>query len=242
MPNEAGDMKLMGNFRTLIDQVSADSTYNPSNAALAKSALETQYAAAIAAVEGVSKKLAPNKIAISERLIAFDALGKLVIRSRNLLKATGASSKVLEDANTFVRKLTGTRKSVKVKDNPATPKDEAAANHSASQMSFDNRLGNFGGYVEILSNVSAYKPNEADLNVNALKATSSDLKSKNDAVSSTFVPLSQARGVRDQLLYLNADCVINTALLVKAYVNGALGSSSQLNKQIKGLKFQRQRK
>ncbi len=242
MPSEAGDMKLMGNFRKLIDQVSADSTYNPSNASLSTTALEAQYAAGLAAVEGVSAKMAPNKIAISERQIAFDALGKLVTRSRNLLKATGASSEVLADAETFVRKLTGTRKSPKAKevpDNPATPENEAAASHSASQMSFDNRLGNFGGYLAIVSNVSAYKPNEADLKVDALKATSSDLKSKNDAVSSTFVPLSQARGLRDQLLYLNADCVVNTALLVKAYVSGALGTSSQLNKQIKGLQFKR---
>lgn len=242
MPSEAGDMKLMGSFRRLIDEVSADPTYNPSNALLKPAALEAQYTAALAAVEGVSNKLAPSKIAINERQSAFEALGKLATRSRNLLKASGADSKVLADANTFVRKLTGTRKSPKapeVPDNPNTPENEAGANHSASQMSFDNRLGNFNSYIEILSNVPAYAPNEADLTVTGLKQTSGDLKSKNDAVSSTFVPLSQARGVRDNLLYLGANCVVNTALLVKAYVSGAMGTSSHLNKQIKGLQFKR---
>jgi hypothetical protein len=106
-------------------------------------------------------------------------------------------------------------------------------------LSYDNRLGNFGGYLAILSNVPAYNPNEADLKVAGLNATALDLRSKNDAVSSTFVPLSQARGLRDRLLYLNADCVVNTALLAKAYVSGALGTSSQLYKQIKGLQFKR---
>jgi hypothetical protein len=148
MPNEAGDMKLIGNFRKLIDYVSADSTHNPSNAALAKTALEAQYTAALAAVQQVATKMAPNKIAISNRQTAFEGLDSVVKRSRNLLKATGTSSKVLDDAETFVRKLTGTRKSPKTKDvpdDPKTPENEAVISHSASQMSYDNRLGNFGG-------------------------------------------------------------------------------------------------
>ena len=241
-------MKLLGNFRTLIDQISADSSYNPSNASLAKTALETQYTAARAAVEAVSNKLAPNKLAINERVIAFDAMEPLVLRSRNMLKATGVSKQILEDAETSVRKILGRRKTSKstgtppaapAPDGPQTPENEAGANHSASQMSFDNRLGNLNGYVAILSNVAAYDPNEVDLKVTSLQAMADDLQAKNDAVSSTFVPLSQARGVRDNLLYLGADCVVNTALLVKAYVNAALGSSSQLNKQVKGLQFKR---
>jgi hypothetical protein len=96
--------------------------------------------------------------------------------------------------------------------------------------------------VAILKNVPEYNPNETDLKFTGLNATLADLQAKNNAVSSTFVPLSQARGVRDNLLYTGAGCVVNTALLVKAYVNGALGPGSQLNKQIKGIQFQRQRK
>ena len=53
------------------------------------------------------------------------------------------------------------------------------------------------------------------------------------------MPLSQSRGTRDELLYLNEDCVVNTALLAKAYVAGALGTSSNAYKQIKGLAFRR---
>ena len=44
------------------------------------------------------------------------------------------------------------------------------------------------------------------------------------------------------LLYLNDDSVVNNALLVKAYVKGAMGTKSQLHKQIKGLTFSRQNK
>ena len=106
-------------------------------------------------------------------------------------------------------------------------------------MSYDNLVGHVDGYLGVLANISAYKPNEADLKLPALQAFGDDLRAKNDAVSSTFVPLSQARGLRDQLLYQADTSVVNTALLVKEYVKGAFGTQSQLYKQIKGLEFKR---
>ena len=245
MPSETGDMRVLSNFRKLIDQVSADAGYNPSNPLLAKTALETQYAAAHAAVENVAAKLAPNRIATGERVDAFEAMESQVKRSRNLLKASGASKQVLDDAETVVRKVLGRRKSAKaqpvtdVPDKADTPENQAGANHSASQMSFDNRLGNLNGYLAILTVATSYKPNEADLKLAALKAMAADLRAKNEAVSAAFSPLSQARGVRDNLLYTGANCVVNTALLIKSYVSGAMGTKSQLHKQVKGLQFAR---
>jgi len=106
-------------------------------------------------------------------------------------------------------------------------------------LSYDNLVGHVDGYLGVLANISAYKPNEADLKLPALQAFGDDLRAKNDAVSSTFVPLSQARGLRDQLLYQADTSVVNTALLVKEYVKGAFGTQSQLYKQIKGLEFKR---
>ena len=245
MPSETGDMKVLGNFRILIDQVSADSSYAPSNPSLSKTALEAQYAGALAAVENVHAKMAPHKTATGERIDAFESMGSQVKRSRNLLKASGASEQILDDAGTVVRKIFGRRKSAKtppVTDTPDksdTPENEAGANHSASQMSYDNRLGNLSGYLAILSTATSYKPNEDGLKLASLKTMATELRAKNDAVSATFIPLSQARGVRDNLLYLGANCVVNTAQLVKAYVSGANGTNSHLYKQIKGLKFKR---
>ena len=47
MATESGDKKLLGNFRKLIDEVSADPNYNPANTKLKKSALEAQYDAGL---------------------------------------------------------------------------------------------------------------------------------------------------------------------------------------------------
>ena len=109
-------------------------------------------------------------------------------------------------------------------------------------MSYDNQIGNVDSLVSLFSNIPSYKPNEAELQVPALQAFATELRAANDAVSTTFVPLSQARGVRDQVLYTNDDSVVNTALLCKAYVSAAFGTQSQLFKAIKGLRFHRQGK
>jgi hypothetical protein len=246
MATESGDKKLLGNFRKLIDEVSADPDYNPANSKLKQSALETQYTAADASASALSAARAPNKLAITDRETAFGGLRALAVRSRNFLKASGAPKPVSADAETFIRKLSGGRKSPKVKAdpkaNPAAPAGEAPTTRSSSQMSYDNQIGHFESYIEIVKNVPAYKPNEADLKLAALTAFAADLMAKSNAVSTTSATLSQARGQRDRLLYLDEDSIVNTALLVKAYVHAALGTKSPLYKQVKGLEFARQRK
>ncbi len=239
--SESGDKKLIGNFRKLIDEAAAEPNYNPANTKHKVPALETQYTAADAAVAAVAAARAPDKLAKTDREDAFRSLRALVVRSRNFLKASGAPQGVVDDAETFVRKLGGGRKSAKLKDDPATPQDESkqggAGSGSASQLSYDNQIGNFESYIEIVKNVSAYNPNEADLKVTALTALAASLTAKSNTVSTTSAALDQARGIRDRLLYLDDDSVVNTARLVKAYVQAALGSASQLFKKIKGLQF-----
>jgi hypothetical protein len=108
-------------------------------------------------------------------------------------------------------------------------------------MSYDNQVGNFESYIEILKNVPQYNPNEADLKVTALSAYAASLTTKINTVNTTSVTLNQARGQRDQLLYTGDASIVNTALLVKSYVQVALSSKSQLHRKIKGLRFVRPR-
>lgn len=246
MLTELGDKKLLGNFRILIDEVSADPNYNPANAKLKTSALEAQFTAGDTAVSAVAAAQAPHKLAISDRETAFSELRPLAVRSRNFLKASGAPKQVAADAETFVRKLSGGRKTPKVKTDPqadaTAPGGDTPTSRSSSQMSYDNQVGHFESYVEVVKNVPAYKPNEADLKVSALTARAADLKAKSNAVSTTSANMTQARGQRDELLYLDEDSIVNTALLVKAYVQSALGTKSPLYKKVKPLKFSRQNK
>lgn len=244
MKTESGHMKVIGNFRKLIDWVTADENYKPSNAPLKPPAMETQYASALTALEAVAEKHGPYKAALAERKVAFDSLSKKSRQIRNVAKASGASVETLANLDTPLTKLLGERKSEKIKDDPSPPanapgqpENGAGKQHSASQMSFDNRIGNFATLLSVVGTIAAYNPNEADLKLTALQAFADELTAKNNAVNTAFVPLSQARALRDQLLYQGEGSVINVAMLAKAYVKGVLGVSSHLYQQIKGLKF-----
>src|SRR5215213_7535888 len=203
--SETTDEKLLGNFRKLIDQCAAYPDYQPSNPAYAVANLEGQYAEALAAVKDVDIKLAPQKVDINERKAAYDAVPRLYRRSRNNLKSSGASAEFIKDASGLVDKILGKSKIPAVKDNPATPEDEAAAAHSVSQMSYESILGNIRAYNALVKNESLYKPNETDLKINNLDIVADDLEAKNNAVSLSFVPASQARNLRDKLLYNSPD-------------------------------------
>jgi hypothetical protein len=242
MANESGDTKLLGNFSKLIELISIDPNYNPANAKIKLPALTAQKAAALAAVGNVGTNEASFKAVTNERQGAYEDLPGIMTRSGNMLKALGAGKKIIDDAKSVSRKVLGRRKTAIVKDDPKTPANEATKSHSASQLSFENRSGNFNDYIDIVAIEPSYEPNEPELKITGLRATSQNLSAKNDAVNAAFASMSAARGQRDELLYLSDDSVVNTALLVKAYVRAALGPDSPTFKSIKGLEFSRQGK
>jgi hypothetical protein len=242
MANETGDMKILGNFRRLIDIAIADVLYKPSNVVLSAASFEAKLATAIAAVNDISVKIAPNKFAIDARQAAYAEAIALVRGSRNILKASGASVATLADADTFGRKVLGLRKSKKQADDANTPGNEAENNHSASQQSYDGVLGNYRSYVEIVRNEALYKPNESQYQIANLTAKGDDLEARNNAVSASFVPLSSARALRDELLYMGENCLCDLAQMVKAYVKAIHGANSQIYKTINALSFKRSSK
>src|SRR5213592_4204768 len=159
MPTESGDRKVIDNYRQIIDHVTAEPDYNPANPLIARTALAAHHTAASAADDATDTAAAPYKMAVNARQEVFDPLSTIMRRSFAMMKASGASQGELDDAQTHVRKITGTRKSPKKKADPNTPATEGAKQHSASQMSYANRHGNVGGFVEILANVPSYDPN-----------------------------------------------------------------------------------
>jgi hypothetical protein len=239
MSNETGDMKILGHFRRMIDIIKADTLHNPSNASLEATKLEVSLAESISAVDDIGVKLAPSKFAIDARQDAYAEAKSLVRGSRNILKSSGASAQTLYNADTFSRKALGLRKSKKKIDNPNTATNEANKNHSASQQSYDAVLGHFRSYVEILKGEPLYNPNEANYKTSSLEAKTDNLEAKNNAVSITFVPLNNARMLRDEKLYTGENNLCDLAGMVKAYVKAVHGSNSQIFKTIKALSFKR---
>ncbi len=242
MANESGDAKLLGNFSKLIELVSIDPAYNPANPKLEIPALNAQKVAAQAVIQAIGLEEAPYKAAVNARQEAFENVGPIISRSGNMLQASGAGKRIIDDAKAAARKIVGRRATPKATSDPAAPGAPSSASHSVSQLSYENIVGNIDDYIAILSTETAYAPNETDLTIAGLTALSNNLKARNNAVNNTFAPVSAARGQRDQLLYTNEDSVVNIALQVKAYVRAAFGPKSQLFKSIAGLALKRPKK
>jgi hypothetical protein len=104
--------------------VSADVNYNPPNPKLKVTALQAQRNTGELRLTMSQPHTPPNKLAITERATAFAVMRPQAIRAHNYLKASGAPKGITRDADTSMMKLTGGRKTAKVKDDPKTPESK----------------------------------------------------------------------------------------------------------------------
>lgn len=243
MPNksETGHAINVAHFNDLISFVKGyGSAYNPSNAALAISVLETQALNANNSISAVNEALAPYSTAVAAREVAFTPLSKLVTRVMNSLKASGVSQQVYDSVNTVARKIKGTRASAKVASATGIGESDTSTGIkqvSVSQMSYDSRQENFVKFIQLLIAVPQYAPNEVELQTATLTGLSTNLIVKNNDVINAEVPLSNARIARNALLYTETTGLCDIALTVKNYVKAVFGATSPQYKQISKIKF-----
>lgn len=231
------DMKNMNNYKQFVDIVKIDPAWDPTNPLLAIVTMETQYTDCVTALNAITGVLAPQKININNRQEIFERFDPIVRRSRAVLKASGANQADIDDAETWARKILGTRAKPVPVDNPDTPANEAKTSISVSQQSYDALVGNMQGYRDMLSNIAPYKPNEADLKITALDALLNDANAATAAVLTGNVPVISARQTRDGKLYDNDDCAHRVFKMGKDYYKGVHGASSPQFKAVAGLSF-----
>lgn len=239
--SETGHAKNVANFDELLSFVTGyGAVYNPSKATIKLTALQTLATNAKNAINAVNAALPAYSNAVSAREVAFEPLSKLSTRILNALKATDTTTQVDESATTLVRKIQGKRATPKLTEaEKATAKAEGTETKevSSSQMSYDSRLESFDKLIKLLTSITLYAPNEADLKVATLTTMLNDLKAKNTAVVATLVSLSNARIARNDLMYKANTGMLDIALDSKAYIKSAFGATSPQYKQVSKLKF-----
>lgn len=104
-------------------------------------------------------------------------------------------------------------------------------------MSYDSRLDNFDKLIKLLASVTLYVPNEADLKVSALIALYNDLLAKNSAVVAASTPLSNARILRNEVLYKASTGLVDITLDTKTYIKSLYGATSPQYRQVSKLEF-----
>ena len=239
--SETGHAKNVANFDDLISFATGYGTaFNPSKPTLKLTALQTLSTSAKNAINAVNAALPAYSNAVAARESAFEPLNKLITRVNNALKATDTTEQVDESAKTLVRKIQGTRATAKKSDEEiaaAKAEGKETKEISSSQMSYDSRLDNFDKLIKLLTSVTLYAPNEADLKVTALTTLYNDLKAKNTAVVTATTPLSNARISRNDILYKANTGLVDIALDTKTYIKSLYGATSPQYKQVSKLEF-----
>lgn len=242
---ETGHNKNQANFVTEISYVASyGAVYNPSNPNIVLTALNSLSNRALTAIQAVDAAKPAYSIARAEREAAFAPLKKLITRIMNSLQSCATTPQIKASAKSIVRKIQGTRatpwKSAEEKQ-VMEAEGKMAKEISSAQTGYDNQLENFYYFIQLLSSITQYAPNEIDLQVTSLTARYNDLKAKNEAVLAATVPLSNARIARNEILYKESTGLYYVAAEVKQYVKSIFGSTSPQYKQISKLKFTKPR-
>lgn len=239
--SESGHVKNVSNLSELTSFVGGyKEVYNPSKPGIKYEALQTLGTACQAALTNVSDAKANYSTAVAARKVAFEPLDRMATRTLNSLKATGTTEELDEKATSLVRKIQGRR---------ATPKKDLAETNvpgtestevrkiSSAQLSFDSKLENYSGLIGLLDIIPEYTPNEEELKLSTLKAHKADLRTKNQAVVSAYVLLSNARIARNDLFYKPNSGMVDISADAKTYIKSLFGGSSAQYKQVSRLIF-----
>ena len=228
--SETGHFKNLANFSALIESVKKyGPLYNPSNANLSISSLESLRDRIDAAMSAVADTEIAHRNTVRERQEAYEGMSSLATRIQNAF-ASCATKNEAANAKSYTDKIRGDRKKKTVE---AT--DEKSK--STSQLSFDNRMKNLRDYCSFLGTIPAYKPNETDLQSASILTYIESLESLNDAVNKTWNDLDIARVERDRLLYNDNTGATAIAQSVKSYVKSVYGTKSEEYTRISGIRF-----
>jgi len=238
---ETGHAKNMANFDELLTVVIGYGTiYKPSKSSILLPALQTLATNARNSLAAVNNAAAAYHTAVANREVAFSTLSKLCTRILNAIKATDTTEQIDDNAKSLIRKIQGTRATHPTA--VATPQDitsevVVAKTNSSSQMGFDNRLDHFDKLIKLLIGIALYAPNEADMKTAALTTFYTDLKTKNTAVVTAAVALTNARIARNEIFYKSNVGLVDLTIDIKNYIRSIYGSGSPQLKQITKLTF-----
>jgi hypothetical protein len=238
--SETGHKKNVSNFETMISFCTGyGAQYNPSNINIDLPHLNGKYTDGVNALAQVNTDEVPYKNARNTRRDLFDPFSPLCTKIMNAVEASNVTTEFKKDVKTIIRKLQGRRATKKVEDNPETPQDESLQSHSASQMSFDQRIENLDKLIDLLGSNPNYNPNEIEVKVVTLTTLRNNMITANTAVKNAYTPYSNSMIARDVVLYDDNTGLVRLAGDVKKYIKSVFGATSDQYRQVSALLFKK---
>ena len=210
--------------------------YNPGQQNLQVNALATLLNNAQQKIHEVQAARVALDQAKNERAEMHAAMKPLLSRVMNALKAMQVSKATLADGRSIVRSIYANRPLREPAAAPAET-DAAGPKRIARGRDYATRLSNFAHFVRFVEEVPGYRPNEADLSVQALRDLLAAMRQAHAHVTASEVQLARSRQLRDVAMYRGTESLVPTALAVKRYVQSVFGNQSAEYRAVGALPF-----
>lgn len=188
-------------------------------------------------MQAVNAALTNEQTKVGEQIAAFKLVSNRVSKIIKAAKGQGLSPEFLVNLRSTANRLNGIRISEKTPDNPETPQNENAANHSVSRRSYAGILESLDLLDEQIKNNPDWNSNEADYQPAAITAWVTDLRAKHNAALDAKINTRAVRNTRNAHAYNTTSGILVRMNALKNYAETILDKSDMRLKQLKKLKF-----
>lgn len=211
--------------------------YDSTNPIIVKAELVDYETGFSTRMQAVNAAHSAEQVAIAAQTAAFKLVPERVTMIINAAKGQSLPPESLAHLMTTVRRLRGVRVTDKTPDNPATPEDESAANHSVSRRSIAGILESLDLLDEQIKAEAGYKPNEKDVKSADITAWVASLRALRNARLDAAAATTNAREDRDDYGYNKTTGLIARMNAMKSYALTIMKKTDPRYKKLKGLKF-----
>lgn len=238
---ETGHTKNVANFETVIIILTAlGSVYNPVQALILLSALQTKLTQAKAALAAHETAKAGTTVKVDEVEAGFAGLYKYVVNIKRTAEVSVNDAAFTRDLQSLVNKFASSGRATGIPDDPATPEDESRTARSTSERSRDKQLAHLAAIIALLdTKKELYASNDAEYTIEAIEAKHAELTALNNALTSAKSIEAIAQDARDKILYHPETGILKLVRLIKTELARKPGKDSPAYQQINALIFRK---
>lgn len=181
-------------------------------------------------------------IAKNARVDLIFKIEDLMTRSSNSVRASDIPQATKEDLLAIAAFFLGRARTVKRSVVTHTAQGDVSSTvktHVTNPKDVDSRISYLESYVKLLSTITTYNPNEANIKVANLTIVLKDLKAKRAAELAADAAHKMALIARNEAMYAKGTGIVDIANDVKAYVKSVFGARSPQYTTLAALKFKR---
>lgn len=164
---------------------------------------------------------------------------KIITRSFNILAICGASEQIVQQGRAILRDVRGQRIALPIPPEP--PPGEGTEPEPTTNVrhigTMDFKLESMGRYVQFITEVGEYNPNEPDLKVLAMTEFLAELQAINADAKRNEALAIAARRNRDVIMFIVITGLYDVQKGVKRYTKAVFGPNSTEYISIRGFRF-----